>query len=78
MRQHKFCPDKQQYNKAKPFPVYVLVNEEVGNYYECFKCDAITWNINPMFLHQNDSFALLDKVYLKIGMHLNVYFIVAS
>ena len=30
------------------------------------------------FLHQNDSFALLDKVYLKIGMHLNIYFIVAS
>ena len=30
MRQHKFCPDKQQYNNAKPFPVYVLVNEEVA------------------------------------------------
>ena len=40
MRQHKFCPDKQQYNNSKPFPVYVLANEEVGNYYECFKYSA--------------------------------------
>ena len=31
MRQHKFCPDKQQYNDAKPFPVYVLEIEEVEN-----------------------------------------------
>ena len=32
MRQHKFCPDKQQYNNAKAFPVVVI--EEVENYYE--------------------------------------------
>ena len=24
MKQHKFCPDKQQYNNNKPFPVYVV------------------------------------------------------
>ena len=24
MRQHKFCPDKQQYNNIKPFPVYIF------------------------------------------------------
>ena len=24
MRQYKFCPDKQKYNNAKPFPVYVV------------------------------------------------------
>ena len=65
MRQHKFCPDKQQYNNTKPFPVYVLANEEVEDYYECSKCDA-------------RSFVLLGKVYLKIGMHLNIYFIAAS
>ena len=29
MRQHKFCPDKQQYNNAKPFPVCVVAIEEV-------------------------------------------------
>ena len=29
MRQHKFCPDKQQYNNAKPFPGYGLEIEEV-------------------------------------------------
>ena len=32
MRQHKFSPDKQQYNNAKPFPVYVLANDKVENY----------------------------------------------
>ena len=37
MRQCKFCADKQQYNNAKPFPVYVDVIEEVKNYYEYFK-----------------------------------------
>ena len=31
-----------------------------------------------MFLHQNDSFVLLGKVYLKIGMHMNIYCIAAS
>ena len=49
MRQHKFCPDKQQYNNAKPFPLHVLANEEVENYYECSKCGARTWNRNLMF-----------------------------
>ena len=79
MRQHKFCPDKQQYNNVKPFPVYVLANEVVENYYECSKCGARTWNMNLMFLHQNDSFVLLGKVnYLKIGMHMNIYFIAAT
>ena len=74
MRQYKFCPGKQQYNNAKPFPVYVLANEEVENYYECSKCGARTWNMNLMFLHQNDSFVLLGKVYLKIGMHMNILY----
>ena len=32
MRQHKFCLDKQQYNNAKPFPVYAVATEEVQNY----------------------------------------------
>ena len=31
MKQHKFCPDKQQYNNAKPFPAYVVEIEEVEN-----------------------------------------------
>ena len=31
MRQHKFCPDKQEYNNAKPFPVYVVTIDEVEN-----------------------------------------------
>ena len=30
------CPDKQQYNNAKPFTVYVLEIEEVENCYECY------------------------------------------
>ena len=77
-RLHKFCPDKQQFNNAISFPVYVLVNEEVENYYEYFKCDARTQNMNLMFLHQNDSFALLCQVYLKAGMHMNIYLIAAS
>ena len=38
MRQHKFCPDKHQYNNAKLFTVYVSVIEVVENYHECFKC----------------------------------------
>ena len=29
MRQYKFCPDKQKYNNAKPFPVYVVATEEM-------------------------------------------------
>ena len=37
MRQHKFCPDKQQYNNSKLFPVYVFEIKEVENCYECFK-----------------------------------------
>ena len=37
MRQPKFCPDKQQYNHAKLFPIYVLEIEEAENCYECFK-----------------------------------------
>ena len=40
MRHHKFCSDKQQYNNAKPFPAYILANEEVENYFECIKCGA--------------------------------------
>ena len=78
VRQHKFCPNKQKYNNVKSFPVYVLANEKVENYYKCFKCGPRTWNMNLMFLHQNDSLALLGKVYLKIGMHVNFYFIAAS
>ena len=39
MRQHKFCPYKQQYNNAKPFIVCILEIEEVDNYYKCFKYD---------------------------------------
>ena len=30
--------------------------------------------MNLMFLHQNDSFVLIGKVYLKTGMHMNIYF----
>ena len=30
-------PNKQQYNNAKPFPVYVIAVEEVEHYNECFK-----------------------------------------
>ena len=63
MRQHKFCQDKQQYYNAKPFPVYVLANEKVENYYECFKCGAITWIMNLMFLHKNDNFALFGIMF---------------
>ena len=32
MRLHKYYPDKQQYNNAKPFTVYVVAIEEVENY----------------------------------------------
>ena len=32
MKQHKFCPDKQQYNNVRPFPVYVVATAEVQNY----------------------------------------------
>ena len=32
MRQHKFCPDKLQYNNAKPFPVCVVAIELVEDY----------------------------------------------
>ena len=32
MRQHNFCPDKQQYNNAKHLTVYVVVIEEVENF----------------------------------------------
>ena len=82
MRQPKFCPDKQQYNNAKPFPVYVLEIEEVENYYKCFKYEE--WCSEPgiamylMLSHQNDSFALFGKFCLKTGMHMNFYFIAAS
>ena len=38
-------PDKQQYNNAKLFSVYVLV-EEVENYYEFFKY-ARCMNLEP-------------------------------
>ena len=60
---------KQQCNNVNSFPVYVLANKEVGNYYECSKCGAGIWNMNLVFLHRNDSFALLGKVYLKIRRH---------
>ena len=40
MRQCKFYQDKQQYNNAKPIPVYVLEIEEVENYYEFFDYGA--------------------------------------
>ena len=71
MRQLKFCPGKQQYNNTKPFPVCVLANEVVENYYECSICGTRTWNMNLMFL--NDIFVLLGKVYLKTGMHMNIF-----
>ena len=77
MRQHKFCPDKQQYNNAKPFPVHVVAIGEVENYYERFKYGAWTWNV-PDVLHQNVSFTLFGKFYLKTGMHMNFYFIAAN
>ena len=37
MRQHKFCPDKQQHNNIniKPFLVCVVATEVIENYYEC-------------------------------------------
>ena len=42
MGQHKFCLDKQQYNKSKPFPVYFLKIKEVENCYdECFKYGVV-------------------------------------
>ena len=41
MRQHKFCPDKQQYNNAKPFLIYVAAIEEVENYNECLKSSMV-------------------------------------
>ena len=62
MRQHKFCPDKQQCSNVKSFPVYVLANEKVKNYYNCFKYGTKTWNMYLIFLHQNDNFVLLGKV----------------
>ena len=40
MRQHNFCPDKQQYNKAKHFTVYFLEIEGLENYYESLKYGA--------------------------------------
>ena len=69
MKQHKFCPDKQQHNNAKLFPVHFLEVEEVEN-----------WNnyYDPDVLHQNDSFALFGKFCLKTGMYMNFYFIAAS
>ena len=45
--------------------MFSVANEEVENYYECFKCGAITWIMNLMFLHQNGSFALFGKVCLR-------------
>ena len=73
----KFCPNKQRYNNAKPFPVYALESEEVENYYECFKYGACIWNMQ-LFLHQNDTFALFGKFQLKTGMHMNFHSIAAS
>ena len=76
MRQHKL----QQCNTilmSRSFPVYVLTLEEVEDCYKCFKYGARTWNMNPIFLHQNDSFALLDKVYLNIGSHACIQIFVA-
>ena len=32
----------------------------------------------PDVFTSNDSFVLLGKVYLKTGMHMNIYFIAAS
>ena len=61
MRQHKFCPDKHQYNNFKPFPVYVLEIEEVENCYECFKYGVLTWNMYLTFLNQNNGFELFGK-----------------
>ena len=31
MRQPKYCPDKQQHNNAKHFPIYVLEIEDIEN-----------------------------------------------
>ena len=46
-------------HNVKPFPVYVVVIEEVENYYTCFKYS--TWTIYLMILHHDDSFALFAK-----------------
>ena len=79
MRQHKFVQTSNNtIMLSLNFPVYVFANEEVENYYECSKCDARTWNMNLIFLHLNNSFVLLGKVYLKIRIHMNIYFIAAS
>ena len=40
MRQYKFCLDKQKYNNAKPFPVYVVATEEIENYNKYSKYGA--------------------------------------
>ena len=44
MRQHKFCPHKQQDNNTIPFLIYAVAVEEAKNYYECFKYGVWTWN----------------------------------
>ena len=52
MRQHKFCPEKQQYNyNAKPFPVHDVTIKEVENHYECFDYSGLCTRC----LHQNDN-----------------------
>ena len=35
MKQHKLCPDEQQYNNGKPIPFYIVASEEIENHYEC-------------------------------------------
>ena len=66
MRRYKFCPDKQQYNIAKPF-AYVVV-EEVEKYYECFKYGGISFTYIRMLY----SFGLFANMYM------NFYFITTN
>ena len=61
MRQYKFCPDKQKYNNAKPFPVYVVATEEIENYYEYSKYGHC---MNPE--HVPDVFASECSIYIAL------------
>ena len=75
MRQHKFCPDKQQYNDSKPFPVYVLKIEEEENYYKCFKSGMVH---EPGICTRCFYIRITEyTICLKTGMHMNFYFMAA-
>ena len=76
MRQHKFCPDKQQYINAKLFSVYIVAIERQKTIANVLNQ---VWFMHLIFLYQ-EAYYLLNMAYIdrQLYMFMTSHYIAAS